>query len=67
MFHEYLKMLESHRRCQSLNIQSFLLLPVQRITRMPLLILAVLNRTPMDHPNHGLVERTLRTFQNVNP
>ena len=65
MFREYLKSLESHRRCQSLNIQSFLLLPVQRITRMPLLILAVLNRTRMDHPDHGLVERTLRTFQNV--
>ena len=65
MFKEYMKRLESHRRCQNLNLQSFLLLPMQRITRMPLLILAILNRTPLDHPNHDLVEKTLRTVQKV--
>lgn len=65
MFKEYMKRIESHRRCQNLNLQSFLLLPMQRITRMPLLILAILNRTPLDHPNHDIVEQTLRTVQKV--
>lgn len=65
MFQDYLKRLESHHRCQNLSLTSFLLLPMQRITRMPLLILAILNRTPMNHPNHPLVEKTLRTVQKV--
>ena len=65
MFRDYLRRLESDKVCQSLNIQSFLLLPMQRITRLPLLILAILNRTPLDHPDHDLVERTLRAVQKV--
>lgn len=65
MFQDYLKRLESHQRCQNLSLTSFLLLPMQRITRMPLLILAILNRTPMNHINHPLVEKTLRTVQKV--
>lgn len=32
---------------------------------MPLLILAILNRTPLDHPDHDLVEKTLRSVQTV--
>ena len=65
MFREYLKRLESHKKCQNLSMQSFLLLPMQRITRMPLLILAILNRTPLKHPDHATVEKTLRTVQKV--
>ena len=65
MFREYLKRLESHKRCQALNMQSFLLLPMQRITRLPLLILAIINRTPLDHPDHQLVENTLRSVQKL--
>ena len=65
MFREYLRRLESHKCCQNLNMQSFLLLPMQRITRLPLLILAILNRTPLDYPDQGLVETTLRTVQKV--
>ena len=65
MFREYLRRLESNKICQNLNMQSFLLLPMQRITRLPLLILAILNRTPLDYPDQGLVESTLRTVQKV--
>ena len=65
MFREYLKRLESNKICQNLNMQSFLLLPMQRITRLPLLILAILNRTPLDYPDQGLVESTLRNVQKV--
>ena len=65
MFREYLRRLESNKICQNLNMQSFLLLPMQRITRLPLLILAILNRTPLDYPDQPLVEATLRTVQKV--
>lgn len=65
MFQDYLKRLEAHKRCQNLSLTSFLLLPMQRITRLPLLVLAILNRTPMDNPNHPLVEKALRTVQKV--
>ena len=65
MFREYLRRLEKHKRCQHLSMMSFLLLPMQRITRLPLLILAILNKTPLDHEDHGLVENSLRTVQKV--
>jgi hypothetical protein len=65
MFKGYLKRLETHKRCQNLSMTSFLLLPMQRITRLPLLILAVLNRTSSDNPFHSLVEKTLRTVQKL--
>ncbi len=65
MFREYLRRLETDKICQNLSMQSFLLLPMQRITRLPLLILAILNRTPLDHPDHDIVENTLRSVQTV--
>ena len=65
MFREYLRRLERHKTCQNLSMLSFLLLPMQRITRLPLLILAILNKTPLDHPHHSTVETCLRTVQKV--
>ena len=65
MFRDYLKRLEQHKKCQNLSMQSFLLLPMQRITRLPLLVLAILNKTPLAHPDHGLVENALRAVQKV--
>ena len=38
---------------------------MQRITRLPLLVLAILNRVPFDDPERDLVERTLKTVQEV--
>ncbi len=66
MFIDYIKRLESHKRCQSLSVTSFLLLPMQRITRLPLLVLAILNRLSSDHPLYSQVEDTLRAVQKVN-
>jgi len=45
-FVEALRELESSQKCQSLAMHSFLMLPMQRITRLPLLAEAVLNRLP---------------------
>uniref|UniRef100_A0A1I7T4D7 DH domain-containing protein n=1 Tax=Caenorhabditis tropicalis TaxID=1561998 RepID=A0A1I7T4D7_9PELO len=38
--------LEEHKQCQGLDMRSFLMLPMQRITRYPLLLYAILDRIP---------------------
>ncbi|CAH0718776.1 unnamed protein product, partial [Brenthis ino] len=49
-----LKRLESHPACQSLSLHSFLLLPMQRVTRLPLLLDAVLRQlAPQDREYAG--------------
>lgn len=39
------KAIEEDERCQMLQVDSFLMLPMQRITRLPLLVNAVIQRT----------------------
>uniref|UniRef100_A0A0L8GTJ6 DH domain-containing protein n=1 Tax=Octopus bimaculoides TaxID=37653 RepID=A0A0L8GTJ6_OCTBM len=39
-------------RCQGMPLSSFLLKPMQRITRYPLLLKKILKHTPEDHPDH---------------
>ena len=43
-FMEVLSRLEASPICQSLAMHSFLMLPMQRITRLPLLLDAIFNR-----------------------
>uniref|UniRef100_A0A2H8U1M9 Ephexin-1 n=2 Tax=Melanaphis sacchari TaxID=742174 RepID=A0A2H8U1M9_9HEMI len=43
-FNEALQRLESDPKCQSLSLHSFLMLPMQRITRLPLLVDAILSQ-----------------------
>ncbi|VDN55425.1 unnamed protein product [Dracunculus medinensis] len=47
-FMSCIQRLESDRLCQGLDMRSFLMLPMQRITRYPLLVIAILERTPQD-------------------
>ncbi|XP_028172175.1 ephexin-1 isoform X2 [Ostrinia furnacalis] len=47
-----LKRLESHPACQSLSLHSFLMLPMQRVTRLPLLLDAVLKHLPPQDPEY---------------
>ncbi|KAL1137965.1 hypothetical protein AAG570_009660 [Ranatra chinensis] len=47
-FAEALSTLEKSKKCQSLSLYSFLLLPMQRITRMPLLLDAIRNKLEPD-------------------
>jgi len=65
LFQQYIKRLESHECCQKLSLQSFLLLPMQRITRMPLLILNILNHVPVQTKDRQIVEDALKTTQSV--
>lgn len=49
-FLEVLNMLESSPVCQSLAMHSFLMLPMQRITRLPLLVDAIFHRLEHNTP-----------------
>ena len=48
MFRESLHRLESNDCCHKLGIQSYLLQPMQRITKLPLLLREILKRFPLD-------------------
>ncbi|XP_061463514.1 intersectin-2 isoform X3 [Rhineura floridana] len=51
-FKEFLKKLASDPRCKGMPLSSFLLKPMQRITRYPLLIKSILENAPETHPDH---------------
>uniref|UniRef100_A0A915E303 Ephexin-1 n=1 Tax=Ditylenchus dipsaci TaxID=166011 RepID=A0A915E303_9BILA len=54
--------IESDRQCQGLDMRSFLMLPMQRITRYPLLVYAILDRVERVDPTahqHTLAARAL--------
>ncbi|KAM3932370.1 intersectin-2 isoform 2-T2 [Leptodactylus fuscus] len=52
-FKDYLKRLATDPRCKGMPLSSFLLKPMQRITRYPLIIKNILENTPETHRDHG--------------
>ncbi|KAJ7344208.1 hypothetical protein JRQ81_000158 [Phrynocephalus forsythii] len=52
-FKEFMKKLASDPRCKGMPLSSFLLKPMQRITRYPLLIKSILENSPESHPDHN--------------
>jgi hypothetical protein len=64
-FAEVLRQLESNSKCQSLPLQSFLMLPMQRITRLPLLIDAVLTRLDETDDEYRTCQLVLATLNRV--
>lgn len=64
-FQEALLHLESSPECQSLSLHSFLMLPMQRITRLPLLLVAVLNRLDSEHEEYHCCELALASLNKV--
>ncbi|RWS07018.1 Rho guanine nucleotide exchange factor 26-like protein [Dinothrombium tinctorium] len=64
-FAEALKRLEANACCQGLTILSFILLPMQRITRYPLLVDAILTRLSSDSPNLEICKKTLLQLNKV--
>ncbi len=48
---------------RNLDLSSFLLIPMQRITRYPLLIEQVLRHTEPDHPDHAALQSALASAQ----
>ncbi|XP_068953446.1 intersectin-2 isoform X3 [Petaurus breviceps papuanus] len=58
-FKEFLKRLARDPRCQGMPLSSFLLKPMQRITRYPLLIKNILENTPESHVDHSSLKLAL--------
>jgi len=64
-FVEALKELESSSACQSLAMHSFLMLPMQRITRLPLLTDAIHQRLPKESPEQPACAEAMNLLNNL--
>lgn len=64
-FLEVLTHLESSPVCQSLAMHSFLMLPMQRITRLPLLVDAIFHRLKHDTPEWEECKLALATLTKI--
>jgi len=64
-FSEVLLQLENNPICQLLSLHSFLMLPMQRITRLPLLIDAVLTRLDQTDDEYTTCQLALATLNKV--
>ncbi|NXB79467.1 ITSN2 protein, partial [Donacobius atricapilla] len=64
-FKDYLKKLALDPRCKGMPLSSFLLKPMQRITRYPLLIKSILESTPENHPDHSNLRLALERAEEL--
>ena len=64
-FVEVLRQLEASPICQSLAMHSFLMLPMQRITRLPLLVEAIFNRLNANSTEYEPCKKALETLNKV--
>jgi len=65
MFKRFLKECERHPRSRKLPIQSFLARPTTRMGRYPLLIEAILKRTPESNPDYKDLNEVIRILKNI--
>ncbi|NXT17524.1 ARHGQ factor, partial [Syrrhaptes paradoxus] len=59
-FKEVLSRIESHEDCRNLPMISFLILPMQRVTRLPLLMDTICQKTPKDSPKYESCKQALK-------
>ncbi|MBN3318608.1 ITSN2 protein, partial [Atractosteus spatula] len=64
-FKESLKRFATDNRCKGMPLSSFLLKPMQRITRYPLLIKNILESTPESHPDHSHLREALEKAEEL--
>uniref|UniRef100_A0A8C0R7X1 Intersectin 2 n=1 Tax=Canis lupus dingo TaxID=286419 RepID=A0A8C0R7X1_CANLU len=64
-FKEFLKKLASDPRCKGMPLSSFLLKPMQRITRYPLLIRSILENTLENHVDHSSLKLALEQAEEL--
>ncbi|ORX87719.1 hypothetical protein BCR32DRAFT_194653, partial [Anaeromyces robustus] len=65
MFKRFLKECERHPKSRKLPIQSFLARPTTRIGRYPLLIEAILKRTPESNPDYKDLNEVVRILKSI--
>ncbi|KAG0355389.1 Intersectin 1 (SH3 domain protein) [Gamsiella multidivaricata] len=63
LLQDFLNQAKSKPSCRGLDISSFLLQPLQRITRYPLLIKKILQYTEEDHIDHLLLSEALTSAE----
>ncbi|XP_053246294.1 rho guanine nucleotide exchange factor 26 [Podarcis raffonei] len=59
-FKEVLSRIESQEECRNLPMISFLILPMQRVTRLPLLMDTICQKTPKESPKYEACKRALK-------
>ncbi|KAM4694632.1 rho guanine nucleotide exchange factor 26 isoform 1-T2 [Discoglossus pictus] len=59
-FKDVLSRIESHEDCRNLPMISFLILPMQRVTRLPLLMDTICQKTPKDSAKYEACKRALK-------
>ncbi|NXL79968.1 ARHGQ factor, partial [Leptocoma aspasia] len=59
-FKEVLARIESHEDCRNLPMISFLILPMQRVTRLPLLMDTICQKTPKDSAKYENCKQALK-------
>ncbi|XP_039930368.1 rho guanine nucleotide exchange factor 26 [Hirundo rustica] len=59
-FKEVLSRIESHKDCRNLPMFSFLILPMQRVTRLPLLMDTICQKTPKDSAKYENCKQALK-------
>lgn len=64
-FKEVLTRIESHPDCRNLPMISFLILPMQRITRLPLLMDTICQKTPKDSVQYEECKKALQAVSKV--
>ncbi|XP_060946963.1 intersectin-2-like isoform X2 [Limanda limanda] len=64
-FKNFLKKIATNYRCKGMPLSSFLLKPMQRITRYPLIIKNILEHTPEDHVDCGPLRQALERAEEL--
>uniref|UniRef100_G3UMC3 Intersectin-1 n=1 Tax=Loxodonta africana TaxID=9785 RepID=G3UMC3_LOXAF len=65
-FKDFVKRLAMDPRCKGMPLSSFILKPMQRVTRYPLLrICLILENTPENHPDHSHLKHALEKAEEL--
>ncbi|XP_024147733.1 intersectin-2a isoform X2 [Oryzias melastigma] len=64
-FKDFLRKIATNYRCKGMPLSSFLLKPMQRITRYPLLIKNILENTPESHADHAPLREALERAEEL--
>ncbi|XP_034145762.1 intersectin-1 isoform X2 [Esox lucius] len=64
-FKDFVKRLAMDPRCKGMPLSSFLLKPMQRVTRYPLIIKNILENTPEAHPDHSHLKQALEKAEEL--
>ncbi|KAJ1660931.1 hypothetical protein IWQ61_000192 [Dispira simplex] len=64
-FRQFLRQVNSHEKLKCLTIDSYLMMPIQRLPRYRLLLADLVRHTTVDHPDYSLVTRALNVVHDV--